>query len=210
MKEFISVILFFVIFTGLNKLTSLIFPSPPHFIIVIVIWLMYGLISLVLCKLIYDKLEDWESSYLPPKRRAAFFLSILLLTLSVMGYNYWDTHREKSIDSILSSSNPPTEIHFTNLAGDEWRTEDQEIIQEILEDLGPIRIKKTEGAIVVNSNWQIELIWENKSKIKNAKIIDNHLWINYIDHYTILNGPIEEEWLKDYRDNFSDSITSGE
>lgn len=209
MKEFISVILFFVIFTGLNKLTSLIFPSPPHYIIVIVIWLIYGLISLVLCKLIYDKLEDWESSYLPPKRRAVLFLSVLFLTLSVLGYNYWETHREKSIDSILSSSNPPTEIHFKNLAGDEWRTADQEIIQEILEDLGPFRIKKTEGAIEVNSNWQLELIWRNNSKIKNAKIIDNHIWINYIDPYTILNGPIEEVWLKGYRLHFSDSMTGG-
>ncbi len=108
MKQVICTILFFVLFVAMHTLVSLVFPYLDY--LWFVIWVIIGLISLVVCKLTYDWLEQQERGYLPPKRRAIVFFSLMFVAISIFGFRYWNEHQEKPLEDVLDSYSYPKEI----------------------------------------------------------------------------------------------------
>jgi hypothetical protein len=42
-------------------------------------------------------------------------------------------------------------------------------------------------------------------KIEKIKLKDLNLWYNFSDKYTIQNGPIDEDWFREFLNEFSGS-----
>jgi hypothetical protein len=202
LKEFISIILFFVFFSILNKLVFYI-SSPTHLVVFIVIWVVIGLISLVVCKIIYDKFENKDHHYLPPKRRTVILFCIVIVAVALYSYKHWDQYREKSIETVLDTEHNPQEIIFKKSSNDYWKTEDPETIQELMSFLDKYQIKKSKYYNGGESEWDIDLIWTTNidnigMKMVNISITDYYVWINFTDQYSVINGPVDVDWLENY------------
>jgi len=162
--------------------------------------LLVGVASLVLAKLAYDMLLRQESKHLPPKRRAVIVSVIAVLFVGNFVYQYWDDHREKSVEAVLSHYSEP-EVVTLNLFSDGYisQLEQEEGIKELLHFLNQYKIQKVEsGGLgkVYNIWWNNDTFFTGPAAV-HISITKNKLSINE-DNYEIVNDPVDMEWFQDF------------
>ncbi|MFS0823236.1 hypothetical protein [Bacillus sp. 1P02SD] len=212
MKQIICTTLFFVLFLVLHTLVSWLFPFL--FYVWYVVWPVIGLVSLLVCKFIYNWLERQEKRYLPPKRQATVFFSLVFVAISIFGFQYWNSYQEKSLKDVLDRYSYPKEISIDtysylkkisiNTNMDSWKIRDSQTISELMEFLSQYKVKKTRKEREYQiSESTYEIMWKNEKGLNGPamvmiKIGENHIWIIGEDHYNVLNAPVDIGRIKSY------------
>ncbi|WP_197063106.1 hypothetical protein [Pontibacillus marinus] len=168
-----------------------------HLLMDLFIIFLVGIASLVLAKLAYDMLLRQESKHLPPKRRAVIVSLLAALFVGNFVYQYWDDHREKSVEVALSRYSDP-EVVSLNLYSDGYisQLEQEEGIKELFHFLNQYNIQKVESGVlgkVYNISWKNDAFFTGPAAI-HISINKNKLSINE-DNYEIVNGPVDMEWF---------------
>lgn len=202
LKQIISIVLFFlflrIIYTVVDAFVDHFLEY--HLLMDLFIIFMVGVASLVLAKLAYDMLLRQESKHLPPKRRAVIVSVLAVLFVGNFVYQYWDDHREKSVEAALSRYSEP-EVVSLNLYSEGYisQLKQEEGIKELLHFLNQYKIQKIESG-GIGKVYSIE--WENDSFFSGPaaviiRIKENEISINE-DYYKVLNGPVDMEWFQDF------------
>ncbi|QHE51866.1 hypothetical protein [Pontibacillus sp. HMF3514] len=158
------------------------------------------LASFILAKLAYDMLLRQERRHLPPKRRAVIVSVLAVLFVVNFAYQYWDDHRKKSVEAVLSRYSEP-EVVTLNLFSDGYisQLEQEEGIKELLHFLNQYKIQKVKSG-GLGKVYSIE--WKNDSFFLGPAAVlisikENEISINE-DYYKVLNGPVDMEWFQDF------------
>lgn len=159
MKQVICITLFIVLFLTLHTLASWVFPFL--FVLWFIVWIVIGLISLVLCKLVYDWLENQENGHLPPKRRAMVFFSILFVSISIFGFRYWNEFREKPLERVLDNYSYPEEVVINPNENTRKIIKDTQEIRELIDFLSQYEVQKSKNDYKYRVADPYEFWWKN-------------------------------------------------
>ncbi|MFC5603528.1 hypothetical protein [Sporosarcina koreensis] len=124
----------------------------------------------------------------------------------LFSWNVYDDHREKGLDElfIYQASNYNALVFMFP----DWRTEEMEPVEELMEFLSQYRVKK-----MSDSEWDAEwdrnvtgekgfsfMIYSN-DKGTGASIYKNRLMsYNNPSYYKVLNGPIDMKWVEMFKE----------
>lgn len=136
---------------------------------------------------------------IPQKYHVIGIIGVVLF----FSWNVYDDHREKGLDDLITykASNFKTmEINF------DWRTEEKEPVEELMEFLGQYRVKKmkdSEWDSNVSGEKGFQLMIYSKGKTTGASIYENRiLSFNHTSYYKVLNGPIDMEWIDAFEEKY--------
>ena len=137
---------------------------------------------------------------IPLKYHLIGVIGVVLL----FSWSVYDNHREKGLDELITyqtSSFKAMEIDFSN-----WRTEETEPVEELMEFLSQYRVKKMKDS-EWNSNVSAEkgfaVMIYSKGKTTGASIYENRLLsFNHTSYYKVLNGPIDLEWIDAFMEKY--------
>ncbi|GAA0336062.1 hypothetical protein GCM10008967_28070 [Bacillus carboniphilus] len=192
MKKIISTTLFFVFFWGLERLVDWMFPFLYY--LWYPIWFAIGVVSLVACKLIYDWMDNHEKGYLPPKRRAIVFFSIVFVAITILGIGYWNEYREKPMEDVLDNYSYPKELSINPTTNTSKNLKDSQ--------LSIYDVQKTKKSNGYHMSEYYDVWWENEKGFDRKALIMlrvgiNDIWVN-MEHYKVLNGPVDLESIRKY------------
>ncbi|MDW0115590.1 hypothetical protein QTL97_01390 [Sporosarcina thermotolerans] len=117
-------------------------------------------------------------------------------------WSIFDDHREKSLDELIKYQDNKFKAMEFNFS--DWRIEEKEPVEEMLEFLSQYRVKKMK-----DSEWNSNVSGEKgfqvmvylKGKTTGASIYENRiLSYNKTSYYKVLNGPIDMEWIEAFEE----------
>jgi len=172
LKQILSVLFFFlfwvVTFRIVNAFVELFLQYS--LLMDLFILLLTGVVSLALAKLAFDMLARQEQKNLPPKRRALIGTGLAILFASTFAFNYWNDHREKTVESALSGFSEAEDVTlYGSLFDKRKRLEKEEEIDQLINFISNVWIQITKDTLRINE-----------------KI------------YQVVNGPVDMQWLEQY------------
>lgn len=135
-----------------------------------------------------------------------FHLIGIIGVVLLFSWNVYDDHREKGLDELFTYQD--SNFNALVFMGPDWRTEDREAAEELMEFLSRYRVKK-----MSDSDWDSE--WDrnvsgeigfsfmiySKGKGTGASIYKNRLMsYNNPSYYKVLNGPIDMKWVEAFEE----------
>ncbi|WP_339249946.1 hypothetical protein NSQ43_10425 [Sporosarcina sp. FSL W8-0480] len=124
--------------------------------------------------------------------------------LLFFSWSVYDDHREKGLDELNTYQEDKFKAMEFNFS--DWRIEEKEPVEELLEFLSQYRVKKMK-----DSEWNGNVSGEKgfvvmvylKDKTTGASIYENRiLSFNKTSYYKVLNGPIDMEWIEAFEDKY--------
>lgn len=119
-------------------------------------------------------------------------------------WSVYDDHREKGLDELITYQDDKFKAMEFNFS--DWRIEEKEPVEELLEFLGRYRVKKMKdsewnGNVSGEKGFQFMVYMRGKST--GASIYENRiLSFNKTSYYKVLNGPIDMEWIEAFEDKY--------
>lgn len=137
---------------------------------------------------------------IPLKYHMIGVIGVVLL----FSWNVYDDNREKGLVELFTyqaSSFEVMEFGFSD-----WRTEETEPVEELMEFLSQYRVKKmkySEWNSNVSAEKGFHVMIYLKGKTTGASIYENRLLsFNHTFYYKVLNGPIDMEWIEAFKEKY--------
>ncbi|TFD99447.1 hypothetical protein [Jeotgalibacillus salarius] len=157
-----------------------------------------------------DKLMKFTADKdLHEKRMFKFSLAFMMvLPVALVAGTIYNEYREKNLTNVLDYSPEHVEVMLldSEVSSVQWEVSHAKAAKELFDFLKQYDVKKmrmTEWDTDVSEESRFVFTIYTKNDIIGASVYENRLILyNEGEYYSVTNGPVDIEWMADYRDRY--------